>query len=345
MTIPLDSRPTAPPDPRFDPSAPLLEARGLAKRFAGKPVVDGLDLTCRRGSVLGLLGPNGAGKTTTLRMLYGFLDPDVGTIRYGGLDLSSHRDLVKRRIGVVTQDDTLDSDLDVLANLEVYATYFRPRPANVADRIGRLLDQFGLREHAAKSPQQLSGGFKRRALIARALVHSPDVLFLDEPTTGLDPAARVEVWQLVDRLRADGLGIILTTHYMDEAEKLSDEVLVMSQGKAVAHGVPRQLLGEVLGEHVAVVPDGPLARERVRAWTGERDRVGERDLVGGAERTGAAPACILSEWHVPVKAADLAALTLALDGVPFELRRATLEDLFLLLQRQQDARGAAVVPP
>ena len=214
--------------------APALEARGLVKSCGDKRVVDGLSLTLRSGSVLGLLGPNGAGKTTTLRMLYGFLEPEAGTICYGGRSFFDHRSETKRLIGVCTQEDTLDHDFSVRQNLEVYATYFRPRVENLARRVEELIERFQLGPFASHRVDALSGGYRQRLMLARALIHSPRVLFLDEPTTGLDPRARIDAWKLIDAVRSEGIAVILTTHYMDEAERLSDELVVLSEGKRSA---------------------------------------------------------------------------------------------------------------
>ncbi len=305
---------------------PLLSVRGLVKRYGDRTVVDQLDLECRAGMVLGLLGPNGAGKTTTLRMLYGFVPPDAGEIRYDGERFDQHRDKLKGMIGVCTQDDTVDQDFTVEQNLRVYASYFRPRPERLEQRIGELLDTFGLRPFAKMSPHALSGGYKRRLMIARSLVHDPRILFLDEPTTGLDPAARIEVWQMVSELRQRGLGIILTTHYMDEAERLSDEVLVLSRGRTVAQGEPHRLLGEILGEHVAIAKHLGVDRPVFEAWV--------------HQHLGTRPTVVLDEWQVPLTSAQLAAMTAAFPGLRFTLRQPTLDDLFLRLSVQQDGELA-----
>src|SRR5262249_43576258 len=216
------------PDGTMTDMPPLLEARALVKRLCGRLVVDGVDLVCHAGQVLGLLGPNGAGKTTTLRMLYGFLRPDAGVIRFDGIDVSRDLSRLKRQLGVCTQEDTFDGDFTVRENLEVAATYFRPRPPEVRRRVDELLERFALAAYASDKPEALSAGFRRRLMIARAPGHRPRLLFLDEPTTGLGPQARVAVWDLVNRLRAEGLGIVLTTHYMDEAERLSDALTVLA---------------------------------------------------------------------------------------------------------------------
>jgi lipooligosaccharide transport system ATP-binding protein len=300
--------------------APLLVAEGLVKRFGARNAVDGLELRCERGSVLGLLGPNGAGKTTTLRMLYGFLDPDEGSIRLLGRDFVTHRDELKRQIGVCTQDDSLDYDFSVAQNLEIYASYFRPRVVDVGARIDELLELFALREYRDASPTTLSGGFKRRLMLARSIVHRPQLLFLDEPTTGLDPSARVALWRIVDKLRSEGLGIILTTHYMDEAERLADRLLVISRGKTLAEGRTPEVLSRFLGGHVLVVPGKAPARDVI-----------DREL---REVHGLRPHQVLDELHVPVTAELFAELAARYPDEGLSLRRPTLDDLFLRLDEE-----------
>jgi lipooligosaccharide transport system ATP-binding protein len=294
----------------------LVEARGLVKHLGGRRVVDGVDLVCQGGQILGLLGPNGAGKTTTLRMLYGFLRPDAGLIRVDGIELGRDLARAKRSIGVCTQDDTFDGDFTVEQNLTIAARYFRPRPADVAGRVAELLARFDLTRHARDKPEALSGGYRRRLMIARALVHRPRVLFLDEPTTGLDPQARMGVWDLVDGLRAEGLGIVLTTHYMDEAERLSDVLTVLARGRVVAHGSAKTVLGDLVGEHVVVV-EASAAGAGVMVWLAGRGR-GE-------------PASVLGAWHVPLSGEELADFARAFPALRYEVRVPTLDDLFLKL--------------
>jgi lipooligosaccharide transport system ATP-binding protein len=298
----------------------ILEARGLTKRYDGRTVVDQLDLACRKGSVLGLLGANGAGKTTTLRMLYGFVPPDAGAIYYAGKRFDAHRAEIKRGIGVCTQDDSLEYDLTVEQNLFVYASYFRPRVERLERRVAELLDRFGLAPYASQSPQILSGGFVRRLLIARSIVHGPRILFLDEPTTGLDPSARLDVWELIDSLRSEGLAIVLTTHYMDEAERLSDELLVIHEGRGVARGEPHRVIDDVLGDHVVIVPRGEPAREEIAAWLRAR----------GAHEV----ATVLGELRVPVSKEDLAELTTRFAEATWQVRPPNLDDLFIALARR-----------
>jgi lipooligosaccharide transport system ATP-binding protein len=301
-------------------SAPILEARGLTKRYGGRTVVNRLDLQCKSGTVLGLLGANGAGKTTTLRMLYGFVPPDEGAILYGGKRFSDHRTEAKRAIGVCTQDDSLDYDFTVAQNLKIYASYFRPKVADLDRRVAELLERFSLAPYADASPHVLSGGFVRRLLIARSIVHSPTVLFLDEPTTGLDPSARLDVWELIDSLRQEGIAIVLTTHYMDEAERLSDELLVIDEGRSVAHGEPHEVIDRVLGDHVVVVPKGEPAREEIAAWLRGR---GAHEVV-----------TVLGELRVPVTKEDLAELTTRFTNATWQVRTPNLDDLFIALARR-----------
>ena len=200
-------------------------------------------------------------------------------------------------------------------NLTIAATYFRPRPTDLARRVAELLDRFELGPYAGQKPETLSGGYRRRLMIARALVHRPRLLFLDEPTTGLDPQARMGVWDLVDGLRAEGLGIILTTHYMDEAERLSDALTVLAHGRVVARGTAKTVLGDLVGEHVIVVEAGQGAA--VAAWLIARGR-GE-------------PASVLGAWHVPVSGEELAEFARAFPALRYEVRGPTLDDLFLKL--------------
>ena len=303
----------------------ILEARELTKSYGDRVVVDHLDLSCRRGTVLGLLGPNGAGKTTTLRMLYGFVPPDEGTIYYDGRRFSEHRAKAKRMVGVSTQDDSLDYDFTVAQNLFIYASYFRPRVEDLESRVAELLDRFDLATYADASPHVLSGGYVRRLLIARSIVHRPSVLFLDEPTTGLDPSARLDVWELIDGMRAEGLAIVLTTHYMDEAERLSDELLVIHEGRNLVHGEPHHVIDSVLGDHVIIVPRAEPAREAIASWLRAR----------GAEQV----ATVLGELRVPVSKEDLAALTARFGDAVWQVRPPNLDDLFIALARRNGRSG------
>jgi lipooligosaccharide transport system ATP-binding protein len=297
----------------------LLDAHGLVKSLGGKRVVDGVDLTCAPGEVLGLLGPNGAGKTTSLRMCYGFLRPDAGSVQIAGHDLQTAPDAARRAMGVCTQDDTFDSDFTVRGNLEQTGRYYRPRLPDLPRRIDELLERFGLREYANHLPETLSGGYKRRLMIARAVVHKPHVVFLDEPTTGLDPQARVAVWELVAGLRAEGMAVVLTTHYMDEAERLSDRLIVLQSGKVRAQGAARSILGDVVGEHIVVVATTANGADAIPAWLAAR---------------GMTASTVLGTWHLALNAAGLAAFVAAFPTLRYEVRAPTLDDLFLALAEE-----------
>ena len=304
------------PDPH-PPDVPILRAAGLVKQFAGRRVVDGVDLQCRAGQVLGLLGANGAGKTTTLRLCAGFLQPDAGTIHVAGIDRRADPEAAARRVGVCTPDDTFDSDFTVRGNLEQLSRYFRPRPPAVKERIAALLERFGLDRYANAKPDILSGGYRRRLMLARALIHEPHLLFLDEPTTGLDPQARLEVWELIDALRRDGLALVLTTHDMDEAERLADELLILREGRGVATGSSRAVLGDLVGEHVLVLDARNPAAETVRTWARQ---------AGLPE-----PTQVLSTLHLALDGPGLARFSARFGDLRFEVRPPTLDDLFLKL--------------
>jgi lipooligosaccharide transport system ATP-binding protein len=237
----------------------MLKVRGLTKQYGDTEVVRGLDLAVRRGECFGLLGPNGAGKTTTLRLLLGLIEPDTGSIELAGIAVPQHAREARMKVGVVPQMDNLDPDFSVRENLLAYGRYFGMSKAAVTARVPGLLDFAGLASKADAQITQLSGGMKRRLTLARALVHDPDILFLDEPTTGLDPQARHLIWQGLRRLINAGKTIVLTTHFMDEAERLTDRLAILDHGRIVAEGAPRALIEthiepavvEIYGENLA----------------------------------------------------------------------------------------------
>jgi lipooligosaccharide transport system ATP-binding protein len=220
----------------------MLKVHGLTKKYGDTAVVRGLDLHVRRGECFGLLGPNGAGKTTTLRLLLGLIEPDAGSIELAGIAVPQHARAARMKVGVVPQMDNLDPDFSVRENLLAYGRYFGMDKAAIAARVPELLEFAGLASKADAQIAQLSGGMKRRLTLARALVHDPDILFLDEPTTGLDPQARHLIWQGLRRLIADGKTIVLTTHFMEEAERLTDRLAILDHGCLVAEGAPRTLI-------------------------------------------------------------------------------------------------------
>ena len=224
----------------------VVAAQGLKKNYGAQTVVDGLDLTLTAGTCHGLLGPNGAGKTTTLKMLLGLIAPEAGDIRMLDLPVPSLARQARLKIGVVPQMDNLDPDFTVAENLLAYGRYFGLKDDEIKRRIPALLEFAGLSSRADTRIQTLSGGMKRRLTLARALVNDPDVIFLDEPTTGLDPQARHVIWQGLRKLLSQGKTILLTTHFMDEAERLCDELTVIDHGKVIATGSPRELIANLI---------------------------------------------------------------------------------------------------
>jgi lipooligosaccharide transport system ATP-binding protein len=228
-------------DSALDPDA-LVHARGLSKRFGDFVAVAGVDFDVRRGEVFGFLGPNGAGKTSTMRMISCVSPPSGGALRVLGLDPIADGPQIRSRIGVVPQEDNLDTELSVWDNFIVYGRYFGlPRPL-LRERAEELLDFARLTERRNDRVDPLSGGMKRRLTIARALINQPEMVLLDEPTTGLDPQARHLLWDRLYGLKRQGVTLILTTHYMDEAEQLCDRLVVMDEGRIVDEGSPRQLI-------------------------------------------------------------------------------------------------------
>ena len=236
----------------------IVTVSRLAKHYGATQVVRGLDLAIERGECFGLLGPNGAGKTTTLKMLLGLIEPDAGEIRIFDTDIPGGARNARQNIGVVPQMDNLDPDFTVTENLLIYGRYFGLPDALINSRIPALLEFAALTSKADSKITTLSGGMKRRLTLARALINDPELLFLDEPTTGLDPQARHVIWQGLRRLTHQGKTILLTTHFMEEAERLCDRLIIMDHGRAIAAGNPRDLIAaeiepavvEIYGETV-----------------------------------------------------------------------------------------------
>jgi lipooligosaccharide transport system ATP-binding protein len=297
----------------------LLQIDRLVKHYNGTPVVDGLSLEIRRGECLGVIGPNGAGKTTTIRMCLGLVGPDAGAIEIFGLPVPQRVREAKKRLGVVTQFDSLDPDFTCAENLRVFARYFGVPRAQIEARIPKLLEFAALQARAGARPGELSGGMKRRLSLARALVNDPDLLLLDEPTTGLDPQARHLMWERLKALMQQGKSILLTTHFMDEAERLCDRLIVLDHGRKIAEGTPRGLIAEHLeSDVVEVYGDGALAAA---------DRLGH--LAGRIEKSGDTVFFYLREPRPLLDA-------LADDhGLRTLHRPANLGDLFLKLTGRQ----------
>jgi lipooligosaccharide transport system ATP-binding protein len=258
----------------------IIEAQGLVKSFAGAAVVDGLSFCVPSGRIFGILGPNGAGKTTTIRMVYGFSPKSQGLLRVFGLDIDTRWREIRSRIGVCQQDNTLDPDLTVEKNLLVFASYFSMPRAEAKVRTEELLDFFALKERKDSDVRELSGGLARRLMLARALINQPELLILDEPTSGLDPQSRNQVWDRLLTLRAQGITILLTTHYMDEAATLCDDILIMDHGRELVRGTPAELIARHVGQVVLelVEPD-QQARDLVTASSLTYDDLGRRLLV------------------------------------------------------------------
>lgn len=294
----------------------ILAARGIRKSYGGREVVAGIDLELARGECYGLLGPNGAGKTTTLRMLLGLTHPDAGTITLLGHPVPQAAREGRVRVGVVPQVDNLDPDFTVRENLLVYGRYFGLTQSEVEERLPRLLEFAALEGRAASRIQDLSGGMKRRLVLARALVNDPDLVFLDEPTTGLDPQARHQMWEKLRVLLRQGKTILLTTHFMDEAERLCDRLKIIDHGRTLAEGPPHALIAEHIEPEVVEVYG-----EGVEDWF----RANSAALCNRAELHGETAFCYLREAAPAVQ---------NLRGHPhlrFMHRRGNLEDLFLKL--------------
>jgi lipooligosaccharide transport system ATP-binding protein len=255
---------------------PLIHAHELRKQFGDFVAVDGIDVDVQRGEAFGFLGPNGAGKSSTMRMIGCVSRPTGGTLRILGLDPARDGARIRARLGVCPQLDTLDPELTVRQNLTVYAKYFGINRRTARAKADELLDFVQLTDRANARTDPLSGGMKRRLTIARALVNDPEIVLLDEPTTGLDPQARHLVWERLFRLKQQGVTLVLTTHYMDEAEQLCDRLVVMDHGKIVATGAPRELIERYSTREVVELR---FPTEEQGVYAGKLDGIGERTEV------------------------------------------------------------------
>jgi lipooligosaccharide transport system ATP-binding protein len=298
----------------------LVRATGLTKRFGSFTAVDGIDFELRRGEAFGFLGPNGAGKSSTMRMIGCVSPPSAGHLTVLGMDPVARGPAIRARLGVVPQEDRLDEELTVRENLLIYGRYFGLPRSVIADRTSRLLDFVQLSDRGNDQVEPLSGGMKRRLTIARSLINEPDILLLDEPTTGLDPQARHVVWDRLFRLKQQGVTLILTTHYMDEAEQLCDRLVVMDRGKIAAEGSPRDLI------------DTYSTREVLELRFADADREGAAEILAGAKADRMEVLADRILMYVADGDTSLAEVRrLGLEPIASLVRRSTLEDVFLRL--------------
>jgi lipooligosaccharide transport system ATP-binding protein len=291
-----------------------IELSGVVKSFGSTTAVDGLDLEVPEGICLGLLGPNGAGKSTTMRLLTGQAIADGGRLRVLGHELPGDSKAARAEMGVVPQLDNLDIDVTVEDNLAVYARLYRVKDVGAA--VNRCLDLARLRDRRRDAVDELSGGMRRRLLLARGLVHEPKLVLLDEPTVGLDPQIRTELWTLIGELKARGTTILMSTHYIEEAERLADDIAVMAKGKVISRGRPADLIAEHAGRQTAEVYAPPQRLAELRA---SAEAAGLR-----VRAAGPAIAIVGSEQAEPGFVPE--------DAV---IRAATLEDVFVLLTGEE----------
>jgi lipooligosaccharide transport system ATP-binding protein len=294
---------------------PALRATGLRKSFGALEVVSGVNLSVASGECFGLLGPNGAGKTTTLRLCLGLIEPDAGEIRLLDEPVPARAREARHRVGVVPQFDNLDPDFTAAENLLVYGRYFGMRSRDIAARVPALLDFAGLAGRGGSKINTLSGGMKRRLTLARALVNDPKIVFMDEPTTGLDPQARHLIWERLRQLTQQGKTIVLTTHFMEEAERLCDRLAIMDHGRIITEGSPRALIAQHIEPHVVEV-HGPGFKD----WMDEA-----RALCPRVERAGDTVFCYAGE------VAPILQNLSANRELSYLHRQASLEDVFLKL--------------
>jgi len=258
----------------------IIDAQDVIKRFGAFTAVDGIRFHVEKGEFFGLLGPNGAGKTSAIRMIYGFSPVTAGHMRVFGMDIATQWREIRSRMGVCQQENTLDPDLTVEQNLRIYARYFDMDKARARERAEELLQFFALSHKRAAKVMELSGGLARRLQLARALMAEPDLLILDEPTTGLDPQSRHQVWNRLTDLKKRGLTMLLTTHYMDEAESLCDRLVIMDHGRIIAQGAPRQLIAEHAAESVIEIEGpGPELKTYLKDHQIKHDDLGERMII------------------------------------------------------------------
>ena len=299
----------------MDNSKPLITATNLKKSFGDFIAVREISFTVVKGVCFGLLGPNGAGKTSTIKMIYGASPVTAGDLSVFGLDIKTQARAIKSRIGVCQQENTLDPDLNVLQNFEIFASYFNIDKKTAQARALELLHFFALEQRRNSRVAELSGGMVRRLIIARALINQPELLILDEPTIGLDPQSRHQVWDKLEALKEQGLTILLTTHYMDEASRLCDELVIIDNGNILAQGSPQSLINKYTGHHIIEVTE---PGKDLLAYVQEKDvwqeNLGHRLIIYAAE-----------EYDL------YRDICKHFDSKDCVLRSASLEDVFLIL--------------
>lgn len=295
---------------------PALEVNHLHKSFNGNPVVRDVSFAIKRGECYGLLGPNGAGKTTTLKCCLGLTEPDAGSIHLLNHHIPEQARIARAKVGVVPQMDSLDPDFTVAENLLVFGRYFGLKDATIKARIPQLLEFANLQAKADARIGELSGGMKRRLTLARALVNDPELIFMDEPTTGLDPQARHMIWERLKNLLSQGKTIFLTTHFMDEAERLCDRLMVLDQGKKITEGSPRELIAAHIEAHVVEVYG-----EALDAWVSDV----AAQLSQRVERSGETVFCYTHTPHALLENLQ------SQSALRYLHRPANLEDVFLKL--------------
>lgn len=301
-----------------------IRTEGLVKRFAGVTALAGVDLVARRGTVLGVLGPNGAGKTTAVRILATLLRPDAGTAQVGGYDVVRQSHDVRRLVGLTGQYAAVDETLTGYENLVLVARLLEvPRPEAKARAAG-LLDRFGLADAGGRATKTYSGGMRRRLDLAASLVGRPEVLYLDEPTTGLDPHSRKELWSIIRELVSDGMTVLLTTQYLDEADHLADEISVIDHGRVIAAGTSDQLKARVGGQTLEVRPTDPARLAETAAIVGELAGAAAADTGGGLLRVAVNDPALLPAVVRRLDSAGIVAAELA-------LRMPSLDEVFLSL--------------
>jgi len=311
----------------MDPQKPIIAATNLQKRFNSFVAVDSIDFSILPGECFGFLGPNGAGKTSTMRMIYCFSPPTQGNLRVLNYDVNRNPREIKARLGIVPQEDNLDPDLSVRQNLLLYATYFDIPRAEAQRRSDELLDFLSLQEKRDQKIDKLSGGMRRRLLISRSLINKPEVLILDEPTTGLDPQARHLIWHKLRALKESGVTMVLTTHYMEEASRLCDRLVIMNQGRILAEGSPGQLVARFVGEEVLEL------RARDAALKDLQKRVEEDPRIPRSQDQSSPTELVADTLYIRLPKRDFKILDYypEMKELDCHLRPASLEDVFLKL--------------